>query len=99
MLGGSGRWLGGALLILGAILFGRSTRHRAPAPTADGFETASDSPPSRAARWAEVLGLVVITAIAAAFRLYRLADLPPGLAPEEASLGLAATTSLSGPGG
>src|SRR6266536_536813 len=96
LLNGNARWWGGALLIAGAALFGRTVRGSHPMfPSSD----VNATPPSRAARLAEVVALIAVTAMAAAFRLYRLADLPPGLAPEEASLGLAATASLSGAGG
>ena len=37
--------------------------------------------------------------LAAAFRLYHLTDLPPGLAPEEASLGLSAVAAIGADGG
>jgi hypothetical protein len=90
-----GRWLGGVVLLLGAALFGWSVwRSREESDTPE-ISTAQ----SRTARWAEAVGLVAITITAVVFRLYHLTTLPPGLAPEEASLGLAATASISGPGG
>jgi sugar lactone lactonase YvrE len=96
LLNGGTRWWGGALLIAGAAAFGWSVRG---AVLGGGAPTANASQPRRIARLAEIVTLLAVVAIAAAFRLYRLTDLPPGLAPEEASLGLAATASLSGGGG
>ena len=99
MILGGGPRLGGALLIVGAVLFAWASRTAGALTNAGADVAAPRVPASRVAHWTEMSALVAVTMLAAAFRLYHLTDLPPGLAPEEASLGLAAVASVSGDGG
>ena len=91
-------WLGGALLLTGALLFATSTPAAADVPTLERPNGVA-APGGHLRRWIAALALVAVTLIGAAFRLYRLGSLPPGLAPDEARLGLAAATPIGdGPG-
>jgi len=86
-------WLGGTLLLIGAILFATCTPGAADVPALDGRDEANVTE-GRLTRWMAGLALIAVTLLGAVFRLYRLTSLPPGLAPDEARLGLAAAMPI-----
>ena len=91
-------WAGGLVLIGSALLFASAVgTDRTATPAVRRTELLADDRPRRW-RVSDAVALVALTAMAAAFRLWGLAQIPPGLAPDEARLGLAAAAAFAGDG-
>lgn len=93
-------WLGGLLLLAGGLLIGVAALRAAPKPTPKESSDLSGAEDelSRYALFGGRVGLaalVLVTLVAAAFRLPWLGRLPPGLAADEARIGLDAIDLLS----
>jgi hypothetical protein len=105
LAGGAMAWAGALMIVTGGLLIGVGTalgRTRLADDDADQPGVRHDE--ARAVPRSDgliggrfdVAALVLVTLVAAAFRLPWLGQLPPGLAPEEASLGLDAVDVLRG---
>jgi DNA-binding beta-propeller fold protein YncE len=93
-------WLGAALLAVGGALMAvaalRAARAAAPATPASPAAESSPAAPGLIGGFTGLLLLLLVTVIAAAFRGPYLDRLPPGLAADEAALGLDAVRVLDG---
>lgn len=96
ILASGGGWGGGLILLGAALLFAVSVGVEQTLPDqVRHAESAADAAPPQ---WslADVAAILLVTAVAAAFRLYTPANLELGLAPDEARLGLAAAAPFAG---